>query len=214
MILSYIWKKLDKVNVIKIVENEHKLSDVDTHKKEIVEELEITDYKNLEDMLFRMEITYSEIEKILDVIYIPTSSLGYTLPTGIYKISEIKLMLMSLLPDKVKENIKNDGTRLKSSLTTAKTIRFTKKSFFYTILGFTQSHSGILAGIEGFVQLIPGSYKNDKPINITAIDKLLLKTDCVNGSIINGIREPILYSFELDKPPRFRFYKEPRIKLF
>ena len=41
-----------------------------------------------------------------------------------------------------------------------------------------------------------------------------LKCDCFNGSIVNGVREPILYSFSLDKPTRHKVYKEPRIKLF
>ena len=41
-----------------------------------------------------------------------------------------------------------------------------------------------------------------------------LKSDCIVGSIINGIREPILYSFALSSPPGHKIYKAPRIKLF
>ena len=62
--------------------------------------------------------------------------------------------------------------------------------------------------------MIAGSYKGNKPINITGIDKVHLKCDCVNGSIVNGVREPILYSFALFSPPGRKIYKEPRIKLF
>ena len=62
--------------------------------------------------------------------------------------------------------------------------------------------------------MIAGSYKSDKPINITGIDKIHLKCDCTNGSIVNGVREPILYSFLLSSPPGHKIYKEPRIKLF
>ena len=62
--------------------------------------------------------------------------------------------------------------------------------------------------------MIPGSYKSDKPINITGIDKSHLKADCINGSIVNGIREPILYSFALGRPPDHRVFIEPKIKLF
>ena len=62
--------------------------------------------------------------------------------------------------------------------------------------------------------MIPGFYKSDRPINITGIDKVHLKADCIQGSIINGIREPILYSFALSSPPGYRIYKEPRVKLF
>ena len=62
--------------------------------------------------------------------------------------------------------------------------------------------------------MIAGSYKSDKPANITGIDKTHLKCDCIDGSIVNGTREPILYSFALSSPPGHKIYKEPRVKLF
>ena len=62
--------------------------------------------------------------------------------------------------------------------------------------------------------MITGSYKSDRPINITGIDKVHLKCDCIDGSILNGTREPILYSFALDQPPGHKIYNEPKVKLF
>ena len=61
--------------------------------------------------------------------------------------------------------------------------------------------------------MIKGSYRSDKPNNINGIDKIRLKCDCIHGSIVNGIREPILYSFVLSSPPGHIIYKGPRIKL-
>ena len=81
---------------------------------------------------------------------------------------------------------------IRSNSTINKTIRFTKKSFFLTILGLTESHSGTLGDIEGFVQLIRITYKSDKAVNITGIDKVHSKCDCNKGSIVNGTREPML----------------------
>ena len=106
-------------------------------------------------------------------------------------------MIKSLLPNKVKVKITIDDIRLRSNLTTNKTLKFNEKSFFYTLSGFTQSHSGPFGDIEGFVQLIPGSYKSDKPINITGVDKVHFKCDCINASNVKGTREPSLYSFAL-----------------
>ena len=88
-------------------------------------------------MVFRMELTYSEIEKILDVKSNPTISTEYALPPGIYEISDNNLMLKSLLPDEVKVYIKFADIRQKSNLTVSRTIRFTQKTFFYTLLGCT-----------------------------------------------------------------------------
>ena len=81
-------------------------------------------------MVFRTELIYSEIEKLLDLKLIATSSIGYTLPPGRYEISDINLMLKSLLPDDVKVNFTIDDIRLRSNLTTNKTIRFTKNLIF------------------------------------------------------------------------------------
>ena len=36
----------------------------------------------------------------------------------------------------------------------------------------------------------------------------------MNGSIVKGIREPILISLGLDKPPVHKRKEQPRIKLF
>ena len=93
------------------------------------------------------------------------------------------------------------------------TLIFTEKSFFYTILGFTQSRSYPLDDIDGFYQIRAGSYKGDKPINITGIDKIHLKCDCIQGSFVNGIRERILFSFALSSPTGHEIYEEPRVKV-
>ena len=84
----------------------------------------------------------------------------------------------------------------------------------YAVLGFTQSHSRVLRDIEGFIQKIPGTYNGEKPNNFTGSHKIHLKCDCINGSIENGVQQPILFSFALDKPLGHKIYKEPKIKLF
>ena len=80
-------------------------------------------------------------------------------------------------------------------------------------MGFTQSFSGTLGDLDGYIQLFPGTYKKDRPINITSIDKVHIKCGCIDGSILNGIRQPILYSFALDQPPGQKIYNEPKVKL-
>ena len=66
----------------------------------------------------------------------------------------------------------------------------------------------------GFNQLIPESYRSYRPNNITGIDETLLKSDCTNGSIVNGIRGAILSLFALGSSPGHKAYKELRRKLF
>ena len=122
--------------------------------------------------------------------------------------------LKYILPDNVRVNVTIDDVRLKSNLKTNQTLIFTEKSFFYKILGFTRSQSYPLDDIDEFYQLIAGSYKKDRPINITGIDKIHLKCYFIQGSIVNCMREPILFSFALSSPPGHKIYKQPKVKLF
>ena len=201
-------------DIIKIGGDECKLSDFDNQKYEILQELKNAKYNDLEDLVYRMRLSYNEIMNILDLKYIPTKRTGYSLNPDIYEVVDLNNTLKHILPNNVKVNITIDDIRLKSNLKINQTLIFTERSFFYTILGFTQSRSYPLNDIDSHYQIIACSYKSDKPINITGIDKIHLKCDCIQGSIVNGIREPILYSFALSSPPGYKIFKEPRIKLF
>ena len=201
-------------NIIKIRDKEYKLSDFDNQKYDIFGELKNVKYNDLADLVYRMQLTYDEIIDVLDLKYVSTKRIGYSLDPGIYEIVDLNNTLKYILPDNVEVNVTIDDIRLKSNLKFNQTLLFTEKSFFYTILGFTQSRSYPLDDIDGFYQTIAGSYKSDKPINTTGNDKIHLKCDCIQGSIVNVIREPILYSFALSSPPGHKIYKELRIKLF
>ena len=197
-----------------ILINDYSLSSLGMFKDEILEDLKNAKFNDLEDMVYRFQLKYDEVMDILDLKYIPTKRTGYSLDPGIYEVDDLNNTLKYILPDNVKVSVTIDDIRLKSNLKTNQTLIFTEKSFFYTILGFTRSRSYPLDDIDGFYQLIAGSYRSDRPINITGIDKIHLKCDCIQGSIVNGIREPILYSFALSSPPGHKIYKEPRVKLF
>ena len=138
-------------------------------------------------MVYRVHLTYDEIIDRLDLEYIPSKRTAFSLNPGIYEINDINKTLEYLIPDNVKVTITIDDIRIKSNLKINQTLIFTEKSFFLTILGFVQSNSGEFGCINGFIQLIPGSFKSDKPININGIDKIHLKCHSVNGRIVNGI---------------------------
>ena len=201
-------------NILKIGDNEYKLSDFDSQKYEIIEELKNNKYNDLEDLVYRIRLSYDEIMDILDLKYISTERMGYTIEPNIYNVVDLNEILKNILPNNVKIDITIDERKYKTELKINQTLIYTNKSFFYNILGFTQSHSYPLDDIEGFYQLIPGSYQSERPINIIGIDKVHLKCDCIDGSIVNGVRELILYSFALDQPPGHKIYKEPKVKLF
>ena len=114
----------------------------------------------------------------------------------------------------MKESVTIDIIRLKSNIENNQTLIFTKRSFFYTILGFRQSHSGPLGDFDGYIQITQDTYKSDRPINVTAIDQAHLKCKCIDGSIVDGCKQPILFWFGLSSLPGHRIYNQPGVKLF
>ena len=158
-----------------------------------------------------MRLSYDEIMDILDLKYIPTKRMGYSIEPNIYNVDDLNKTLKNILPNNVKIDITIDERKYKTDLKINQTLIFTNKSFFYTILGSTQSHSYPLEDIEGFYQLTAGSYKSERPINITGVDKVHLKCDCIDGSIVNGVREPILYSFALVNHQVIKYIKNQKL---
>ena len=83
---------------------------------------------------------------------------------------------------------------MKSVLITSNPIHF--NSEHNKVLGFTQR------------DYPSGTHTSEKPVMITTTDKVHLKCDCVDGSIVNGIREKILCSFNLSAPPGYKIIKK------
>ena len=49
---------------------------------------------------------------------------------------------------------------------------------------------------------------------ITTTDKVHLKCDCVDGSIVIGVREQKLFPVNLSAPPGYKIIKEPNIIIY
>ena len=74
---------------MKIGDKEYKLSDFDTQKNEILEELKNIRYNDLDVMVYRFQPPYDEIIDILDLKCIPTKRRGSSLNPKIYQISDL-----------------------------------------------------------------------------------------------------------------------------
>ena len=88
------------------------------------------------------------------------------------------------------------------------TLGYDKKSFFHTLLGFTPYWD--YKPTNAIHADSPGVYTSDKIIsNLNTTDKIHLKCDCYDGSIQDGVRQPILFSFVLDKPSGYKMFFQP-----
>ena len=78
-------------------------------------------------------------------------------------------------------------------------MRFDEKSFSSTVLGFT----------PGWDYKHYNKYISHKILNLASTNKIKLKCDIIDGSVVDGVRQPILCSFELDKKPEYKMFCEP-----
>ena len=129
------------------------------------------------------------------------------LEPGIYTFKDISEALFNILqseypgPSNVIDIDHNDIT-MKTEMVVKSgiiAIRFDEKSFFSTVLGFT----------PGWDYKHYNKYISQKIVNLSNTNKIHLKCDAINGSVVNGLRQPILYSFVLDKLPGYKVFSEP-----
>ena len=83
-------------------------------------------------------------------------------------------------------------------------IRFDENTFFSTILDFNP-HWDYKHYID---------YISQKIINLSTIDKIHFKCDAFDGSVVNGLRQSILFCFVLDKPSGYKIFREPETIYF
>ena len=125
----------------------------------------------------------------------------YDIDPGNYNIEDIQKAVYPLGDHENTLQIEYDdlNKKVKLILTRFGTLRFDKNSFFHTLLGF-----------EPYWDYKPGVYTSNKIIlNLNTINKIHLKCDNIDGSIQDGVREPILFSFVLDKPSGYKVFCQP-----
>ena len=88
------------------------------------------------------------------------------------------------------------------------TLRFDERSFFHTLLGFEPYWDYKPTNTHHIP--IPGVYTSDKILNLSTTNKIHLKRDVIDGSVVDSVRQPILYGFVLDKPSGYKVFCEPQ----
>ena len=138
----------------------------------------------------------------------------YELDPGNYTIEDLKKAVYPLGDHEGTLQIEYDDLNKKVKLVLTRfgdtfgTLRFDKKSFFHTLLGFTSYWD--YKPTNAFFADAPGVYTSDKIIlNLNTINKIHLKCDIIDGSVQDGVRQPILFSFVLDKPSGYKVFCQP-----
>ena len=111
---------------------------------------------------------------IIPEIGIENGFVEIELPPGVYELVDINRIVKQKISDidfGFEFNIEADTISMKSVLTTSNPIYFNSK--LNELLGFTNTHC------------IQGTHISEKPVLITTTDKVHLKCDCVDGTIVN-----------------------------
>ena len=136
-----------------------------------------------------------------------SSFITYEIKPGIYTFKDISEALFNILqseypgPSNVID-IEYDDITTKTKLVVRSgiiAIRFDEKSFFSTVLSLT----------PGWDYKHYNKYISQKILNLGSTNKIHLKCDTIDGSVVDGVRQPILYSFVLDKKPGYKVFSEP-----
>ena len=142
----------------------------------------------------------------------------YELTPGIYTIQDTSDAIQTFSGHKEIIEIEYDDISMKTknilkfknnetSLFALGTLRFDDRSFFHTLLGFTPYWD--YKPTNSNRDAIPGVYTSNKILNLSSTNEIHLKCDCIDGSIEDGVRQPILFSFVLDKPSGYKVFCEP-----
>ena len=123
----------------------------------------------------------------------------YELDPGIYTIENLQEDIHPLGDHEGTLQIEYDHLNKKTKIILTRsgsilgTLRFDEKSFLYTLLGFAPYWD--YKPTNAIHADFPGVYTNDKILNLNTINKIHLKCDVIDGSLVNGLRQPILFSF-------------------
>ena len=82
--------------------NDYSLSSLGMFKDEILGDLKNAKFNDLEDMVYRFKLTYDESMDFLDLKYIPTKRMGYSIEPNIYNVVDLNKTLKNILPNNVK----------------------------------------------------------------------------------------------------------------
>ena len=152
----------------------------------------------------RTEVQLVEDDNKMVLLEYNSSFITYELKQGFYTFKYFFEALLKILKPEYDgyhnaSDIEYDEIAMKTKLDVRAgfiAIRFDEQSFFRTILGFTPHWD--------YKQY--KNYISHRIVNLSSTNKIHLKCDCIDGSVVDGLRQPILYSFVLDKSTGYKVF--------
>ena len=191
---------------------------IEEYKKQVIKKMNDEGYMNIiarytssvfqgVESFLRTQLDLVEVDIKLVLDEYNSSFITCELDPGIYTFKDISEALFNILQSDCPGDcnvfvFEYDDIKMKTKLDVKAgiiAIRFDEKSFFCSILDFT----------SGWDYKHYNKYTSQKVVNLGNTNKIHLNCDCIDGSVVNGIRHPILFSFVLDKKPGYKVFSEP-----
>ena len=152
-----------------------------------------------------VDLVEDDVRLVLDEYN--SSFITFEISPGIYNFKDISEVLLNFLQSEYKGefnkiDIEFDDVSRKTKLVIGPgiiAIKLDEKSFFSTILSFSPSWD-----YKHY-----NKYISQKIVNLSSTNKIHLKCDSFDGRIRNGLKQPILFSFVLNTPTRYKVFCEP-----
>ena len=163
-------------------------------------------FQDFESYLRRkVDLVEDDVKLVLDEYN--SSFITYELDLVVYTFKDISEALLKILQPEYDGyhnaiDTEYDEITMKTKLVAKHgiiAIRFDEKSFFSTVLGFSSCWD-----YKHY-----NEYTSQNILNLGSANKIHLKCDVIDGSVVDGIRQPILFSFVLDKLPGYKVFYEP-----
>ena len=163
-------------------------------------------FQDIENYL-RTEVDLIEYDLRLVLDKYNSKFITYELQPGVNKFKDISEAFFNILQSECPAAsnvivIEIDDITRKTKLIVRSgiiAIKFDEKSFFSTILGFT----------PGWDYKHCNEYTSEKNLKLNSTNKIHLKFDVIDGSVVDGLRQPIIFSFDVDKPSGYKIFCEP-----
>ena len=133
----------------------------------------------------------------------------YEIPPGVYSIKDISEVVYTIGDHKGTLRIEyvDNSMKTKQMLSPFEMLRFNEKSFFNTSSGFTPFWD--YRPTKTIHLDSPGLYTSEKISNLCTINKIRLKCDVNDGSVVNGLRQPLFFCSVSDEPMGYKVFCHP-----
>jgi len=145
------------------------------------------------------KFVYEYDGKIFEIIF----------PTGAYEIQTINDYIQKQLD----KNKHSEAFNIKANNITMKCIIHIEKSNLKINFNHNQSLNKLLGFKWGIIEGI-GEHEGENIVDILSVNSILVNCDIIEGSYLNGVQEPVLYSFFPDVPPGYKMNEKPNTVVY